>query len=527
MAKNKDGFDLVSPKSLNKSITSNSKIISGVYREDFQTRLKAYNLTPQPEDIKTDLLNRIKNTYEVEIKYMNEYISRLKKQNTNHYLTPDEAKNDNFLREEVRSLYDKLRNEQKINLQLMEKIDNFNYEKFENSRIKEETPIKKTNIPDINTYNPEILESLKKSYLDKFTECLSYYTKELRKAEEKQDRIDVIAHKTQNELKVMKKLLVVKYKENLNEKAVSTKELEAKILELKAENLELVNQIKSLERDVKFYQEENTKQREIINEMADEVELERSALAIINNITEDDSESIKIHKKTNSLKTNPINYEEKILNPTKKCLKCYNHEQSALIFSEKIENLSLEVSKLNEEIVKLHEDNQNLETINSKMQDLLMFGNYTGNKKEEVYSANEKIYNLEEHIIKLNKNNQILQDELQQKSLELNEAIKKNEKILYRDSANPLTNELQSLKKENNFLKLKSESLKDIKSKFLELVKLLADKDTLEEEIVNVSERMEDDDKGERVNTYTQLRNELLNKSNRVKEMVKCFVSLN
>lgn len=523
MAKNKDGFDLVGPKSLNRSITSNSKIMSGVYREDFQTRLKAYNLTPQPNDIKTDLLNRIKNTYEVEIKYMNEYISRLKKQNSNHYLTPDEAKNENFLREEVKSLYDKLRNEQKINLQLMEKIDNFNYEKFENSRIKEDSPIRKSNIPDTNIFNPEALESMKKSYLDKFTECLSYYTKELRKAEEKQDRIDVIAHKAQNELKVMKKLLVVKYKENLNEKAVSTKELETKIFELKTENSELVSQIKSLEKDVRFYQEENTKQREIINEMADEVELERSALAIINNINEDDSESKKTHKKINSLKTSPNFYEEKVANPQKKCSKCFDHEQKVLILSEKF---SSEASKLNEEILKLQEDNQNLETINSKMQDLLMFGNYTGNKKEEVYSANEKIYNLELHITQLNKNNQILQDELQQKSLDLNEELKKNEKFLYRDSSNPLTIELQNLKKENNFLRLKGESLKDIKSKFLELVKLLADKAALEEEIVNVSERM-DDDKDDRVNAYTQLRNELMNKKNRVEEIVKCFVSLN
>ncbi|OMJ66561.1 hypothetical protein SteCoe_36548 [Stentor coeruleus] len=529
MAMNRDGFDVVKPKIQTKSGMTNLKITSGVYREDFQTRLKAYNLTPkhESEESKTDLLNRLKSTYEVEIKYMNEYILRLKRQNTNHYLTPDEAKNENFLREEIKNLYEKLRHEQKINLQLTEKIDQFNYEKANLIRFKDEKPIAKTFIPEITLNSKEVLESIKKSFIDKYTESLAFYTKELRKAEEKLDRIDVSAHKAHNELKVLKKLFVVKYKENYNEKMISSKDLEQKLVTMENENSELIKIIKNLEKDVKFYQEENIKQREIIKEMADEVEIERNTLAAISKIKDNEGGSLELEKENTSIKSCLSSYEEKKEKLIQKCLKCEEHNEKNAFLEKKINKLDTENIKLQHEICKLQEDNQNLEAITEKMQDLLMFGNYSGNKNED-FVVNEKIYNLEEQINKLTRENKYLQEEVQQKTKELSEIKQKIDNNIYKDNSHPgLVIELQSIKKENSFLKLKSESLQDIKIKFLELVKLLADKENLEEEIVNVSTKNEGEDEGKHVSAYTQLRNELVGKTNRVKEIVKCFLSLN
>lgn len=529
MAMNRDGFDVAKPKIQTKTGMTNLKITSGVYREDFQTRLKAYNLTPkhESEESKTDLLSRLKSTYEVEIKYMNEYISRLKRQNTNHYLTPDEAKNENFLREEIKNLYEKLRHEQKINLQLTEKIDQFNYEKTSLSRFKDEKPTPKTFIPESILYSKESLESIKKSFIEKYSEGLAYYTKELRKAEEKLDRIDVSAHKAHNELKVLKKLFVVKYKENYNEKMISSKDLEQKLVAIENENLELIKIISNLEKDVKFYQEENIKQREIIKEMADEVEIERNTLAAISKIKDNDAGSLELEKENASLKSCLSSYEEKREKSMQKCLKCESYDEKLAFLEKKISKLDQENAKLKYEICKLQEDNQNLEAITEKMQDLLMFGNYSG-KKNEDFAVNEKIYNLEELINKLTRENKYLQEELQQKTQEFSEIKQKIDNNVYKDNSHPaLVTELQSIKKENSFLKLKSESLQDIKSKFLELVKLLAAKENLKEEIVNVSTKNEGKDEGKHVNAYTQLRNELLNKTNRVKEIVNCFLSLN
>jgi predicted RNase H-like nuclease len=324
--------------SLRKSLTSNTKINSGVYKTDFISRAKAYGLEIEESDLQ-GIANRIKSTYEVELRYMREYITLLKRK-TNGI---NETVNEKKLRDEISNLLDMLKNEQQNNLRLMEKI-NKNYESTEFDH-----DLKKSQ---------GIREEFKKNVED----CLGFYVREMKKTEEKAERLELNLELMKKSVKVIKSVLFANYKKDLYEKNDEIKEKNESLNKIIQENENLKEKIKEMQKDVHFYQEENRKQRQVIQEISEENEIERKALNTIQKIKAQDIFSFEKDEF----------YSEMIEKVPETCENCERLEENLKKHEKTAFDLNKQIEKISRENKKLTEDNENLELITSKMQEILI-----------------------------------------------------------------------------------------------------------------------------------------------------------
>lgn len=333
-----------SPKVLKKSATgSDSSLKPNLYARRPSNPSKLFSF--DPDEPVSNQLAKLKSTYDCELKYMQEYISVLKKKN----LSNPEPVSEKKLRDEISFLFENLKNEQQANLMLIEKLNRKSSEKLEENYKKTAEGWK-----DQNRFKEECVK--------KIEDCLGFYVRELMKAEDKMNRLELSLGVLKKELKVIKSVLIVSYKKDLSEKKYEIRENSENLARVLDENLDLKEKIKGLQKDIEFYRGENKKQREIIKELTEENEFERIALASINKIK---NSELFVFEKDEF-------FSEMMEKVPENCEKCEDLEVKLGKQEKNIENLRGEVSRLKSENSKLLEDNENLEQITGKMQDILI-----------------------------------------------------------------------------------------------------------------------------------------------------------
>lgn len=438
----------------------NLKISSGAYRESFVDRLSAYHLSPK--NGKNDVIGRMKNAYESEIRYMNEYICVLKNKS-------GMGRNEEVLREEITGLFELLKKEQKVNLELMERLENGRF-----GREKD-------------------FDGVKKKVFERVDEEFEGFGREIRKMQEKLERIDLCYDRVKREEIVLRQIVGSKGK-NEFETEVEIVEKTKAIEKLEKENMRLNGIVKELKEDIRFYQGENEKQREIIRDFNE----------IDNQIREQKGFLMEI----------PRN-EKKIL---EKCESCESFEKKIKTLSENTEKIEEENKKLKKELEKILEDNQNLEIIVEKMQDLLVLKQdqplgheFCIDKDLEKEKLLEKVKRLQDSLDFARKENIALQENYKSKCEEVQETYKSS------DFTEESALNYEILKKEYNFAMVKTETLMDLKGRFIELIHLIREKCMLEEEISKKSSKN---------HSHYQIITELAKKNTRINEIISCFASL-
>lgn len=338
---------LNSPKGLKKSLTANNASL----KPNLNIRRPSNSSKFVNIDVEEPALNQVaklKSTYDCELKYMQEYISVLKKKNSSY----SESVNEKKLRDEISFLYENLKNEQQANLILINKINQKSSEKIEENYKKTGECWK----------DQKKIDRFKEDCVKKVEDCLGFYVRELMKVEEKMNRLELSLGAMKKEVKVIKSVLMVSYKKDLTEKKFELRENSENLARVLDENVDLKEKIKGLQKDVEFYRGENKKQREIIKEITEESEFERIALASVNKIK---NSELFVFEKDEF-------FSEMMEKVSENCEKCKDLEQKLGKKEKNIENLREEVNRLKSENSKLLEDNENLEVITGKMQDILV-----------------------------------------------------------------------------------------------------------------------------------------------------------
>jgi chromosome segregation ATPase len=506
-------------KSLPWQGTKNLKITSGVYRENYSKRLQAYNLSPKSVEQTADMFKRIKEAHEVELKYMNEYITVLKSRIHPNLNALDQQKIENTLRYDINVLNQKLKYEQYANLILLKKIEDF---KNEPGQKFKENPLNKVKSTEIIKYSYEKNSNLYQIFQEKFNDSMNFISKEFRKLEEKLDRIDLENFKIKNEMKVLKKILSMKSKENSIENGSSIKTLKEELQNLQIKNSSMASIIQDLEKDLDFYQSENKKHREIIKDLSDESKIEKNTILALTGSADLDFYEIELNK---NLGSGYIRKESDL------CYQCIDLNEQIKLLEDKIIQCELINSKLNQDVMKTQEDNQNLENIISNLQDLIADNTprpYNLSSTQEVRELSEKNSELQEKIKKMLRENYKILKKYRKVSGELQETVLKPENCMNNSFSLNVVKELEVLKKDYNFIVFKNKALMDAKLKFLELLRLISTKNIIEQEILKITNlapvSSEDCDEKE---TLSKLKSELNEKNTRIQEMVSCFLNLN
>lgn len=205
-------------------------------------------------------------------------------------------------------------------------------------------------------------DNFKEVCIKKVEDCLGFYVRQLNKAEEKMNRLELCLELLKKEMKMIKSVIFVNYKKDLSEKNEEIKENKDNLVKVLGENLDLKGKITELIRDVQFYKEEIKKQREIVYEITEETEFERKTLASINKIK---GGELFVFEKDEF-------FSEMMEKVPEMCEKCETIIQELENKNQKIEQLEGQVNKLKSENEKLVEDNENLELITGKMQDIII-----------------------------------------------------------------------------------------------------------------------------------------------------------
>lgn len=337
------GFDTI-PK-IHKSSTSvniNQKINSGVYKAEFATRAKAYNLQGNESEVNS-LISRMKSSYEIELRYAHEYISVLRKKIAGNA----ESFNEKKLRDDISGLFEQLKYEQENNLKLLEKLSNKN-------------PDSRKDEPTVSDESK--LKFIKQEFNKSIEDCLGFYVRELKKGEEKIERLELNLDLLKKEVKVIKGVLLVNYKNDLNDKNEEIRENKENLNRVIEENEGLREKLKDLQKDVFFYQEENRKQRLVIQEISEENEIERNVLNSIQKLKNQEYFSFEKDEF----------YNEMIEKVQETCETCEKFDEKLKKKEKSICELKGEIERVKKENLKLAEDNQNLELITSKMQDMII-----------------------------------------------------------------------------------------------------------------------------------------------------------
>ena len=324
------------------AVNLNPKISSGVYKAEFAARAKAYNLQADESEI-SSLVSRIKASYETELRYAHEYIAVLRRKIAGNA----ESLNEKKLRDDISGLFEQLKYEQENNLKLLEKLSNKNLD----SRKDE---------PALSTDTK--FKTIKQEFNKSIEDCLGFYVRELKKGEEKIERLEVNLDLLKKEAKVIKGVLLVNYKNDLNDKNEEIRENKENINRIIGENEGLREKIKDLQKDVFFYQEENRKQRQVIQEISEENEIERKVLNSIQKLKNQEYFSFE----------NDEYYNEMIEKVKETCETCEKFDEKLRVKEKSIDDLMGEIERVKKENFKLAEDNQNLELITSKMQDMII-----------------------------------------------------------------------------------------------------------------------------------------------------------
>ena len=434
------------------------------------------------------------------------------------------------MRNELCEALKQLQYERGLNMELAEKMNDLKNQSI--SALQRSRDIKDRDIkPRDSREVKALIDSIKTRFLEKFEESNKIFIREIRKMEEKLERLDIENNKLNNEVKVIKKLSFAKYKQNQYAENIKTYEIKIEDLEHEIRNLK--SNIEGIEKDINFYQQENAKQRDIIRDLSDETEIERNSIKSFSKLNEPARFTVELEEDIKALQGYTLKFQEK--QTIHICEQCPGFEEKNKKLHDDCARLKLEISKLKEELEKSQDETKDLESVVEKLQDFILIKENSSTGKdlhieidEEKQILCDKVHKLEDTLNIVSKENKLLKENLKNVCDELEkykEQIEQSEKKANLESST--MTEFLALEKEYDFIMMKNKMLLELKSRFLELVQLIREKNMLDEEFSIISNQSRNNKSISLGDSYAQICEELKRKHERIQDIVSCFSTLN